>query len=241
MDSGICQTSTASPAEPGGLPLVLATAGRLSPVSCQESAHPCMSSEGRIPLAYRIFSNASPVNGSVPDISMRGLCATVSELASNTPSPMAAPTATMKSRGPGETRMPYKTVSEDDPSLALLDEVQAYVNPLSSVLADYVYNSLLAGRPYFLQMIEDTEIALRFSQETLHASAVSIASDPPSAVLADAIAGNASGREPPLASGNEPYEMVRYRNAAPRAMAHSVFTAGRSVHPIGRLHSHSSI
>jgi len=66
-------------------------------------------------------------------------------------------------RGLGETRMPYKAVSEDDPSLAQLDFDRAYVNPLSGVLADYVYNSLLTGRPYFLQMIEDTEIAARFS------------------------------------------------------------------------------
>ena len=90
-------------------------------------------------------------------------------------------------RGLGETRMLYKAVSEDDPSLALLDDLQAYVNPLSSVLADYVYNSLLTGRPYFLQMIEDAEIALRFSQEKLHAGTFSIASDPQSAVLADAL------------------------------------------------------
>jgi len=33
---------------------------------------------------------------------------------------------------------------------------------LSSVLADYGYNSLLVGRPYVLQMIEDAEIVLRF-------------------------------------------------------------------------------
>jgi pimeloyl-ACP methyl ester carboxylesterase len=91
-------------------------------------------------------------------------------------------------RGLGETRMLYKAVSEDDPSLALLDDVQAYVNPLSSVLAGYVYNSLLTGRPYFLQMIEDAEIALRFSRETLHASTISIASDGQGSALADAIA-----------------------------------------------------
>jgi hypothetical protein len=36
------------------------------------------------------------------------------------------------------------------------------VNPISGVLADYVYNSLLTGRPYFLQMIEDAEIATHF-------------------------------------------------------------------------------
>ena len=91
-------------------------------------------------------------------------------------------------RGLGETRMPYKAVSEDDPSLALLADEEAYVNPLSSVLANYVYNSLLTGRPYFLQMMEDAEISLRFSQKVLHARAVTIASDSPTAVMADAIA-----------------------------------------------------
>ena len=68
-------------------------------------------------------------------------------------------------RGLGETRMRYKASSPDDPSLAQLDFDQAYVSPLSGVLANYVYNSLLTGRPYFLQMIEDAEIATRFVQE----------------------------------------------------------------------------
>jgi hypothetical protein len=65
-------------------------------------------------------------------------------------------------RGLGETRMRYKAVSEDDPALAKMDFDDAYVSPVSGVLADYVYNSLLTGRPYFLQMIEDVEIATRF-------------------------------------------------------------------------------
>lgn len=91
-------------------------------------------------------------------------------------------------RGMGETRMPYKALSEDDPSLARLDFDQAYVNPLSSVLADYVYNSLLTGRPYFLQMIEDAEIALRFSHSNLHAGELFVASDEEGFTLADAIA-----------------------------------------------------
>jgi dienelactone hydrolase len=91
-------------------------------------------------------------------------------------------------RGLGETRMPYKAVSEDDPSFAQLDFDRAYVNPLSSVLADYVYNSLLTGRPYFLQMIEDAEIAIRFSQLRLHAVLFSVASDEEGLTLANAIA-----------------------------------------------------
>ena len=58
--------------------------------------------------------------------------------------------------------MAYKAASPDDPALAQLDFDRAYVNPVSGVLADYVYNSILTGRPYFLQMIEDVEIATRF-------------------------------------------------------------------------------
>ncbi|HLZ43116.1 MAG TPA: acetylxylan esterase [Candidatus Sulfotelmatobacter sp.] len=65
-------------------------------------------------------------------------------------------------RGLGETRMAYKAASPDDPALARLDFDRAYASPISGVLADYVYNSILTGRPYFLQMIEDVEIATRF-------------------------------------------------------------------------------
>jgi hypothetical protein len=77
-------------------------------------------------------------------------------------------------RGLGETRMPYKAISTDDPALAQLHFDHAYVNPLSGVLADYVYNSLLTGRPYFLQMIEDVEIAARFVKEKFAASEFAI-------------------------------------------------------------------
>jgi len=74
-------------------------------------------------------------------------------------------------RGLGETRMRYKAVSEDDPTLAQVDLDHAYVSPVSGVLADYVYNSLLTGRPYFLQMIEDAEIATRFVHAKVDAHA----------------------------------------------------------------------
>jgi len=74
-------------------------------------------------------------------------------------------------RGLGETRMRYKAVSEDDPTLAQVDSDHAYVSPVSGVLADYVYNSLLTGRPYFLQMIEDAEIATRFVHAKVDAHA----------------------------------------------------------------------
>jgi dienelactone hydrolase len=65
-------------------------------------------------------------------------------------------------RGLGETRMNYRATSPDDPSLARGDFDEAYVNPLSSVMADYVYNSILTGRPYFLQMMDDIKIAVLF-------------------------------------------------------------------------------
>ena len=64
--------------------------------------------------------------------------------------------------------MPYKAVSEDDPTLAHLDFDHAYVNPLSGVLPGYVYNSILTGRPYFFQMIEDMEITSRFVHAKLN-------------------------------------------------------------------------
>lgn len=91
-------------------------------------------------------------------------------------------------RGLGETRMRYKALSEDDPSFASLDFDHAYVNPLSSVLADYVYNSLLIGRPFFLQMIEDVEIAMRFAQLKFGADHFALVADPGDEPLAGAAA-----------------------------------------------------
>jgi hypothetical protein len=67
--------------------------------------------------------------------------------------------------------MRYKAVSPDDPALAQLNFDQAYINPLSSVLADYVYNSVLAGRPYLLQTMEDVEIATRFIKDKVNPGA----------------------------------------------------------------------
>jgi cephalosporin-C deacetylase-like acetyl esterase len=78
-------------------------------------------------------------------------------------------------RGLGETRMRYTAMSVDDPALAIHDFDLAYLNPLSSVLGDYVYNAILTGRPYLLQLIEDVEIAVRFSRARLNATGVSIA------------------------------------------------------------------
>ncbi|HEX2661830.1 MAG TPA: acetylxylan esterase [Candidatus Acidoferrum sp.] len=91
-------------------------------------------------------------------------------------------------RGLGETRMPYTAVSPDDPLLGALDFDHAYVNPISGVLADHVYNSLLTGRPYFLEMIEDAEIARRFAAQKLHANVVAVTAAGGAYTLASAIA-----------------------------------------------------
>ena len=63
-------------------------------------------------------------------------------------------------RGLGETRMNFRVDSSGATTADSFDE--AYVNPLGGVLADYVYNSLLTGRPYFLQMMDDLMIAQLF-------------------------------------------------------------------------------
>ena len=62
------------------------------------------------------------------------------------------------------------------------------MNPLSSVLADYVYNSLLTGRPYFLQMIEDVEIAERFAKMKFGARQFFIVGEGDASIVAAATA-----------------------------------------------------
>lgn len=86
-------------------------------------------------------------------------------------------------RGTGETRMRYRAAG-DDQELAPADEAAAYANPLSSVLANHVYNSLLTGRPYFLEMLEDVEIAARFARARLDAPRVAVAGRGEAALLA---------------------------------------------------------
>jgi cephalosporin-C deacetylase-like acetyl esterase len=91
-------------------------------------------------------------------------------------------------RGLGETRMPYKAISEDDALLGQLDFDHAYMNPISGVLADYVYNSLLTGRPYFLQMIEDAEIAAQFSRVKFNTKQLAVTAEGDAYTLAHSIA-----------------------------------------------------
>ncbi len=100
---------------------------------------------------------------------------------------------TFDGRGLGETRMRYRAVSEDDPMLVAGDFDTAYVSPLSSVLADYVYNTLLTGRPYLLQMIEDVEIAARFARTHLKATDLAITGEGDAYTLAHDAAGVLAG------------------------------------------------
>jgi hypothetical protein len=77
-------------------------------------------------------------------------------------------------RGTGETAMHYEATSSDDLHFDNADSTAAYFNPLSGVFANYVYNSILVGRPYFLQMIEDTEIVTRFARAYLKCNEIRI-------------------------------------------------------------------
>jgi hypothetical protein len=65
-------------------------------------------------------------------------------------------------RGLGENRMNFRVDASETSSSSQSSFDEAYVNPLGSVLADYVYNSLLTGRPYFFQLMDDIEIAKLF-------------------------------------------------------------------------------
>jgi dienelactone hydrolase len=91
-------------------------------------------------------------------------------------------------RGVGENRMRYRAASGDDPTLAEADEARADFNPLSGVLANHVYNSLLTGRPYFLEAIEDVEIVSRFAREKLGVTRLVLAPSASARGLADAAA-----------------------------------------------------
>ena len=86
-------------------------------------------------------------------------------------------------RGTGEDRMKFEATSSDNLKFAVMDSTQTYFNPLSGVFANYVYNSLLTGRPYFLQMIEDTEIVSRFLRLYLKVAEIKITAAPDARML----------------------------------------------------------
>ena len=90
-------------------------------------------------------------------------------------------------RGMGETRMLFTAISPDDPTLGKLDFDEAYVNSISGVLANYVYNSLLTGRPYFYQMVEDVEIARMFAKEKLQLHMTAVTASGANYTLASAV------------------------------------------------------
>jgi pimeloyl-ACP methyl ester carboxylesterase len=90
-------------------------------------------------------------------------------------------------RGMGETRMLFTASSPDDPALGKLDFDGAYVNAISGVLANHVYNSLLTGRPYFYQMIEDAEIARQFVKEKLQLKVAAVSAVGENYTLASAV------------------------------------------------------
>ena len=70
--------------------------------------------------------------------------------------------------------MQFTAVSPDDPALGKLGFDEAYRNSLSGVLANHVYNSLLTGRPYFFDMLEDAEVASRFAQAKLERNVTAV-------------------------------------------------------------------
>ncbi len=90
-------------------------------------------------------------------------------------------------RGLGEDRMLYRVDSPGNTDSSRPGFDQAYESPLAGVLANYVYNSLLTGRPYFLQMIEDAEIVSRFAREKMKVSRIQVAAGGEGYTLACAI------------------------------------------------------
>jgi len=102
---------------------------------------------------------------------------------------------TFDARALGENRMRYKAVSIDDPALVALNDEAAYASPISGVLANHAYNALLTGRPYFLELIEDAEIAGRFARERLGASRVAVSGRGPARTWAAAVARAVPGIE----------------------------------------------
>lgn len=87
-------------------------------------------------------------------------------------------------RGTGEDRMRFEATSSDNLKFAVMDSTDIYFNPLSSVFANYVYIAMLTGRPYFLQMIEDTEIVSRFLQSQLKVKEIKITTTADAKLLA---------------------------------------------------------
>jgi pimeloyl-ACP methyl ester carboxylesterase len=99
-------------------------------------------------------------------------------------------------RGTGEDRMLFEATSADNLNFAKMDSTQIYYNSLSGVFSNYVYNALLTGRPYYLQMIEDTEIVSRFVQSHLNAKTIEVTATTDAKMLAYDIAETLPGIKP---------------------------------------------
>jgi hypothetical protein len=84
--------------------------------------------------------------------------------------------------------MAFTAASPDNPNPSELDFDHGYTNSLSGVLANHVYNSLLIGRPYFFEMIEDAEVARRFATGSLQRQVSAVTSPDNRYTLAAAIA-----------------------------------------------------
>ncbi len=98
-------------------------------------------------------------------------------------------------RGQGENKMHFAVTSVDDPRLAAIPLEEQYYSQLSGVMANYVYNTLLTGRPYFLQMIEDVEIVARFAGNKLGIGELAISGCGKAHTVAAAAAASLSGLE----------------------------------------------
>ena len=92
-------------------------------------------------------------------------------------------------RAVGENMMRYKVYSIDDERLAQGALEDQYFSQVSGVLANYIYNSLLTGRPYFLQLIEDTEIVARFAEERFAGTGIRVDGDNESRLLVKCVSG----------------------------------------------------
>jgi hypothetical protein len=98
-------------------------------------------------------------------------------------------------RGQGENMMRYAVASIDDDRLAAVALERQYYSQVSGVMANYVYNTLLTGRPYFLQMVEDVEIAFQFARDKLGAARLAVTGRGISHTVATAAARSIDGLE----------------------------------------------
>jgi len=119
---------------------------------------------------------------------------------------------TMDPRGLGETRMRYRATSIDDPDIAPPTEDEAYLSPVSGVLANHVYNEALVGRPYLLDLVEDVEIVARFARARLGATRVLVSGRGEAAVVAAAAADVLSEVELAAAPGEATATLAWWRD-----------------------------